>query len=156
MAMQENREATHITSFDQLKQYAMGNIVELPGFGEGQPLVVRMKRPSLLKLAESGMIPNTLLAKAGEMFSSGSRAFKDESGNMLSEVYSILDVIARASLVEPTMDDIEEAGLTLTDEQLMAIFNYSQNGVKALEQFRRQREVSERNRGFNKNHGKAK
>ena len=154
--MQENREATRITSIDQLKQYAKGNIVELPGFGEGQPFVVRMKRPSLLKLAESGMIPNTLLAKAGEMFSSGSRALQDESGNMLSEVYSILDVIARASLVEPTMDDIEDAGLTLTDEQLMAIFNYSQNGVKALEQFRRQREVSERNRGFNKNHGKAK
>lgn len=154
--MQENRKGTRITSIDQLKQYAMGNIVELPGFGEGQPLVVRMTRPSLLKLAESGMIPNTLLTKAGEMFSSGSRAFQDESGNMLSEVYSILDVIARASLVEPTLDDIEEAGLTLTDEQLMAIFNYSQNGVKALEQFRRQREVSERNRGFNKNHGKAK
>ena len=155
MAMHDNR-GTQITSFEQLKTYAKGHVVELPGFGEGQPLVVRMTRPSLLKLAQSGMIPNTLLSKAGEMFSSGSKAFNDESGNMLTEVYNIMEVIAEAALVSPTFKDIQDAGLQLTDEQLMAIFNYSQNGVKALEQFRRQREVLERNRGRDKNNGKAK
>ena len=45
--------------------------------------------------------------------------------------------MGKASLEEPSFDDIKEAGLELTDEQMMAIFSYSQEGVKALESFRK-------------------
>lgn len=38
-------------------------------------------------------------------------------------------------LVEPTLDQIEECGLKLTDEQLTVLLNYSQQGVKDLERF---------------------
>ena len=57
---------------------------------------------------------------------------------MLSDVYGICEVIARASLVQPTYDDIQNAGMELSDDQIMAIFNYTQNGVKALESFRKE------------------
>ena len=36
------------------------------------------------------------------------------------------------------MDQLTSNGVLLTDEQLMAIFNYTQNGVNSLSQFREQ------------------
>ena len=39
-------------------------------------------------------------------------------------------------MIEPTYDDVINAGLELSDDQMMAIFNYTQSGVKALENFR--------------------
>lgn len=126
------------TSIDQLKEYADGTVVELPPFGEGQRFFVRLRRPSLMMLAKTGKIPNQLLAKASEMFASGANALNDSDGNMLSEVYDIMHSIADASMVEPTLADIEEAGVSMTDEQMMAVFSYTQNGVSALSQFRQQ------------------
>ena len=49
----------------------------------------------------------------------------------------ILEIMAEAALVEPTYDDIKNAGLELADDQLTAIFNYTQDGVAALNLFRR-------------------
>lgn len=131
------------TTPQQLNLYSQGIVIELPSFSEGQPFIARMTRPSIMYLAKTGQIPNALLSKAGEMFAEGSKAFKDDNGGMLNEVYDIMYAIAGASLMKPTLAEIESAGVQLTDEQLMFIFNYSQNGIKALEQFRRQREVLE-------------
>ena len=57
---------------------------------------------------------------------------------MLSDMYSIMDVIANAALIQPSMREIREAGLELSDDQMMAIFNYTQTGVRALESFRQE------------------
>ena len=51
-------------------------------------------------------------------------------------MYEIMKIMANACLVEPSLKDIEEAGLELTDIQLTAIFNYSQRGLNGLESFR--------------------
>lgn len=101
-------------------------------------------------LAKVGKIPNSLLSKAGELFAGSGKALASDDNNMLNEVYDIMHTIAEASLIEPTLADIEGAGLQLTDDQLTFIFNYSQNGVQTLEQFRRKREVSQRNRNGGK------
>ena len=47
-----------------------------------------------------------------------------------------MTIMAENCLIEPTMEDIRNAGVELTDIQLTAIFNYSQRGAKVLEQFR--------------------
>lgn len=125
------------TDVSSLQSYAKGAVVELPPFGPDQPFIARIKRPSLLMLVKAGKIPNTLLAKASEMFSNGSRALDPDDKQMMSEVFDIIDIMAQACLVEPSYQDIKDAGLELSDDQLMFIFNYSQNGVKALEQFRK-------------------
>lgn len=138
------------TSVNALNSYNQGQIVELPPFAEGQPLVARMSRPSIMFLAKAGKIPNSLLSKAGELFAGSGKALASDDSNMLNEVYDIMHTIAEASLIEPTLADIEGAGLQLTDDQLTFIFNYSQNGVQTLEQFRRKREVSQRNRNGGK------
>lgn len=124
-----------VTSLEQLKQYANGNIVRLPDFAEGQPFVAKLKRPSILGMAKQGKIPNSLLVKTNELFvQSGS--LDTEENSMMQEIYDVIDLIASETFVEPTYDEIKSTGIELTDEQMMFIFNYSQQGVKALESFR--------------------
>lgn len=131
-------QAMNITSLSDLQSYARGTVVRLPDFSEGQPFVARLRRPSMLVLAKSGKIPNSLLTSAGELFTKGGSGMDADNMNMLKDVYDITKIICESALVEPTLQQIEDAGLTLADDQLMAIFNYTQNGVKALESFRKE------------------
>lgn len=133
--MARTAKTEQVTSLEQLKQYANGNIVRLPDFAEGQPLVAKLKRPSILGMAKQGKIPNSLLVKTNELFlQSGS--LDTEENSMMQEIYDVIDLIASETFVEPTYEEIKSTGIELTDEQMMFIFNYSQQGVKALESFR--------------------
>lgn len=129
-------QAMHVTSVTDLQSYAAGTVVRFPDFGDGQPFVARVRRPSLLVLAKQGKIPNTLLTTAGELFSKGGGGLDTDNENMLSDMYNIMEIIATAALIQPSMEDIKNVGLQLSDDQMMAIFNYSQAGVKVLDSFR--------------------
>lgn len=133
--MAKTAKTEQVTSLEQLKQYANGNIVRLPDFAEGQPFYAKLKRPSILGMAKQGKIPNSLLVKTNELFvQSGS--LDTEENSMMQEIYDVIDLIADETFVEPTYKEIKSTGIQLTDEQMMFIFNYSQQGVKALESFR--------------------
>lgn len=133
--MARTAETEQVTSLEQLKQYVNGNIVRLPDFAEGQPFIAKLKRPSILGMAKQGKIPNSLLVKTNELFvQSGS--LDTEENSMMQEIYDVIDLIADETFVEPTYKEIKSTGIELTDEQMMFIFNYSQQGVKALESFR--------------------
>lgn len=125
-----------ITSLSDLQSYSRGTVVRFPDFAEGQPFVARVKRPSMLVLAKMGKIPNTLLSSAAQLFTKGGSGMDMKNEKTLTDIYSICEIIARASLVQPTYDEILDSGISLSDDQIMAIFNYSQSGVKALETFR--------------------
>lgn len=128
-------KAPKLTSITDLMEYSKGTIVTLPEFGEGQPFVARVRRPSMLVLAKQGKIPNSLLMTANELFSGGGGIDPDNE-KLLSEMYDVCMIICEACLIEPSLKDIKDAGMELSDDQIMAIFNYTQNGVKALEPFR--------------------
>lgn len=134
--MAVKKRETNVTSIEDLKNYASGTVVEMPPFAEGQPLVARLKRPSILGMAKQGRIPNTLLVKANELFLQNGAGLDAEEEDTMKQLYDVLDLIARETLVEPTYEEIKSVGLELTDEQMMFLFNYSQQGVKALESFR--------------------
>jgi hypothetical protein len=131
-------QAMHITTISDLQSYVQGTVVRFPDFGDGQPFVARVRRPSMLVLAKQGKIPNALLTAAGELFSKGGNAMDADNKNMLGDMYGIMDVIATAALIQPSMEEIKSVGLELSDDQMMAIFNYAQAGVKALEPFRQE------------------
>lgn len=133
-----NSNNIQVTSIADIVKMAKGEIVELPGFKSNQKVYFRLVRPSMLMLAKTGQIPNSLLSRAADLFSKGSRSFNNDDGDVLAESYDVLNSIARAAMVEPTMDQLTSNGVLLTDEQLMAIFNYTQNGVNSLSQFREQ------------------
>nr|DAH60679.1 MAG TPA: hypothetical protein [Caudoviricetes sp.] len=136
MAVEVNREQLVVTSIEQLKQYAQGEVIELPPFAPTQPFVAKLKRPSLLAMAKNGKIPNELLVKTNELFMNDGTAVNASDDNMLKEIFSVIDTIAGEVFVQPTYKEIKEAGIELTDEQMLFIFNYTQTGVKNLENFR--------------------
>lgn len=136
MAVEVNREQLVVTSIEQLKQYAQGEVIELPPFAPTQPFVAKLKRPSLLAMAKNGKIPNELLVKTNELFMNDGTAVNASDDNMLKEIFSVIDTIAGEVFVQPTYKEIKEAGIQLTDEQMLFIFNYTQTGVKNLENFR--------------------
>lgn len=125
-----------ITTIAEMKKQSEGALVNLPPFAEGKELVVRLRRPSMLSLVRAKKIPNTLLSSANKMFKNGPAVFDVNDESMMDDIFEILDVICDAALVEPTYKEIRDAGVELTDDQLMFIFGYTQNGVKQLESFR--------------------
>ena len=56
-------ENIKVTSIDQLKLMSGGEIVKLPPFIQGQDFYAKLRRPSMLKLVQSGQIPNSLLRR---------------------------------------------------------------------------------------------
>ena len=120
------------------KSYVGGQLVSLPGWEENTEFEAVLRRPSMLSLAAAGTIPNELLACAKKLFNEGI------SGDLpLDELGRILGIIAESSLVSPTLSELEESGLGLTDLQLAAIYNFAMTGVRSLECFR---EVGEDNK----------
>ncbi len=105
--------------------------VAIPSFSGEGAVKVKLRRPSLLSLAAEGMIPNELLACARELFNEGGKA-----QIQLDELGRLLVIFAKNSLVSPTFDELCQQGITLTDEQLSAIYAFAQGGVRALMPFR--------------------
>lgn len=118
-------------SSENLTELAQGTEVELPGFATEEVISVRLRRPSLMLLAAEGKIPNSLLASVEELFEKG-----DKSTVSLKERGEIFRIVAMASLVSPTWEELQNAGLNLTDLQLLYIYNFSQTGVDTLRRFR--------------------
>lgn len=127
-----------VTSMSDLVKFSKGTILELPAFGEEQPFVAKIKRPSMLAMAKNGKIPNGLLSTAGDLFvGKGANLDDSKKTNGLSDLFQVLDAICEECFVEPTYKEIKEAGIDLSDDQMMFIFNYTQQGVKSLESFRK-------------------
>ena len=125
-----------LTNFEKLLEYSRGIEVELPPFAEGMPLIAKVRRPSLLSLASAGKIPNPLLESVQEMFLAAKEQKQEVKGQALIDLYELSKIIAEASLIAPSYEDIKSAGLELTDEQLMFLLNFAQNGNNKLKSFR--------------------
>ena len=135
-------ENIKVTSIDQLKIMSGGEIVKLPSFIQGQDFYAKLRRPSMLKLVQSGQIPNSLLRTANMLFSGGVNEELDRDDEFMKDLFDLIDVLAGAVFVEPSWSELKQAGIELTDEQYMFIFNYTQEGVKQLEPFREDEEVA--------------
>ena len=131
-----NPQELRVTPIEDLVKISQGVLIELPPFVEGVPFVAKLKRPSMLALVKGGKIPNSLLTTANELFAKGTIDTDDEKA--LDNVFGVLDTICEACFVEPTYQQLKDAGVQLTDDQQLFIFNYTQNGVSALGSFRSQ------------------
>lgn len=129
-----------VTTIDQLKVMASGEIVKMPPFIEGQDFYAKLRRPSMLKLVQSGKIPNSLLRTANMMFSGEVEGELDRDDEFMGDMFDLIDVLADSVFVEPSWSDMKNAGIELTDEQYMFIFNYTQKGVQAIEPFSEDKE----------------
>lgn len=123
-----------ITSIGDIVKYTAGSIVKLPDFADGAPFIAKLKRPSMLQMMKTGKIPNSLITQATRLFKSGANAL--DKDNTIDDLFVIMEAVCDEALVAPKYSEIKAAGVTLSDNQMMAIFSYTQQGVKALEQFR--------------------
>lgn len=137
--MSENQKELKVTSIEELRKVALGELVELPRFAEDVPFVARLKRPSMLAMTKSGKIPNELLVEANKLFVGGTASVATQNqmdANMMDNLFQILEVICDEAFVEPTYKELKDAGITLTDEQQMFVFAYTQRGIETLKSFR--------------------
>lgn len=123
-----------ISTIQELLEVSQGEVVELPPFREGTKFVVKIKRPSMMNLVKTGKIPNSLVKSASKLFNG--KGVDDRNNQAMGQAFEVFETLCEAALVEPTYAEFKEAGIEFTDEQLMAIFNYTQRGVRALEPFR--------------------
>lgn len=119
------------TPVHDFMKYADGIEIEIPGFLAEETISVRLRRPSLMLLAAEGKIPNSLLASVEELFEKG-----DKNTVPFKERGEIFRIVAMASLVSPSWEELQSAGLNLTDLQLLYIYNFAQTGVDSLRRFR--------------------
>lgn len=117
-----DKKELKVTKLEDLQKLNEGEIVELPEFDDNTPLTAKLKRPSLLALCKGGAIPNQLLGSAQELFEGKQRTD-------IKKYAEILDIVLAAAMVEPQYSEVENL---LTDVQRLAIFAYTQSGIKAL------------------------
>ncbi|MBD5639666.1 esterase [Clostridium botulinum] len=131
-----------VTNIEDLKNVAQGEVIQLPQFSQGIPFNARVKRVSLLNLVRKGVVPNKLLSAAEELFY-GKQSSKENVD--LAQMTNVMYIMAENALVEPSIEDLKSVGLELTDEQIVALFNYTQEGVSELDSFREEPENTECN-----------
>ncbi len=107
--------------------------VSLPGWARGADFECALRRPGLVSMAAAaGFVPNPLMAAVEELFFPSGKTIKlppEQQAKALHE-------IARYALVSPTLDELNQAGLMLTDEQYLAIYAFALKGVEGLGRFR--------------------
>ena len=119
-----------VMNIEQIAKKAEPQVVEISGW-DNDLIAVRLKRPSMLNMASQGLIPNSLLVAAQKVFTQ-----TVDSDISLQDISKVMEVVVKEALVEPTWEEFEEHGLELTDDQIVEIFTYTQQGVKGLESFR--------------------
>ncbi|OAA91260.1 hypothetical protein [Clostridium ljungdahlii] len=119
-----------VTSIEELKNMST-EVIELSPFSGNKPFYARVKRLSILGLCQSGQIPNQLLGVARRLF------YQDKIDQIdLKEYGKVIDIICENTLVEPSIKQLKEIDLELTDTQRFELWAYSQQGVEGLKSFR--------------------
>ena len=77
-----------------------------------------------------------MLNSANKLFVGVGNVVKGGNDDALVELFDIIEVICEESFVEPTYNELKDNGIELTDQQKLAVFTYTQRGVKSLESFR--------------------
>lgn len=126
----------NVTSLEDIIDYQKGTVVELPPFGPDQPFIARLRRPSMMGLAKAGKIPNQLLDSANRLFFGDKGRSVKYDQEALTQTFEVIDVLCEAAFVEPKYSELKQVGVELSDDQYMFIFNFIQQGVKALDSFR--------------------
>lgn len=127
-------EPTSLEDLKKVNVYGAELVVELPPFLDGTPFNAKVRRPSILRMAKDGRIPNKLSAAVDELMDVSLTTARTS----IAERAEVLEIVAAATLVDPTYEQVKE---NLDQAQLMAIWSYVMNGVNSLIPFRAIREL---------------
>lgn len=122
-----------VTNFAELAKTKGVQTIVLPGWEDGKDFVCLAKRPSVFNMASTGHIPNPLMGSVHKLFSG---SVKDITSVSYKDQADVFLTLAKYALVEPTFDEITDAGMELTDDQLTALYAFAVGGVARLDSFR--------------------
>ncbi len=97
-------------------------------------LDVRLKKVSMIDLAQGGKIPQTLHAPVNELMKRDTKAGVSIEG--IAEFRAVLDLVVGACMVEPADLDVSE----LPWDDKLAIFNWANAPAEKLVPFRREQD----------------
>lgn len=131
-----------VTTIKEIKKVLAGEMISLPPFAPGTEFTARLRRVSIAAMVKAGKIPNPLLQKVYELFQDKiftkrlATGQVDENKDELKQLMTFIDTVVSEALIEPSVAELAKEGITLTDEQKNAIFQYIQEGAVALSNFR--------------------
>jgi len=123
-----------ITNIDDIKT-KLDVEVELSGWTDDEPFRCVLRRPSMHQMVAAGIVPNPLIPTVERLFTA--TVPKELTPDERQQESEALIAIARATLREPSMAQLEEAGIQLTDNQILEIYAFAITGAKGLSSFRR-------------------
>lgn len=124
---------------ERLKEQTF-DYIELP-MEEGDPLEIKVRKPNLIAMVNGGNIPNPLIPTVHELIFGKQEAPKTkkkksqakEQEEQLKTFADMLEIYARACMVEPTY---EEAYEYLNNEQVSTIYLYAIGELEGIKKFR--------------------
>ena len=110
--------------------------IELPGWYGGEAITVRVKRPNFYHLLARDCVPNPLIPVVQKMFVHGFDA--GDVASATPEFARALLTIAGETLVEPTLTQLTEAGVELTDDQLLELLSRRMRVSRDIGQYKKE------------------
>lgn len=134
------------TSLEDLKRIGATE-TELPPFSDGTPFIAKLKTVSIIDMARNGRIPNPLMKTILKVLGADDEntdveKFEENTNNEIianeedtKQTFDFILTVVKSSLVSPTYKEIEECGVTLSDEQIFSIFSHALGGIELLSKF---------------------
>ena len=120
-------------------------IIQIPGFDPGEVFDIKVRKLSLVGLISSGKIPNSLMkvvkdAFAGLKSSVAAEVGDDNAGSnkdsdvidKAGDIGKLLNIVCAEAMLEPKFEDVKDV---MNDAQMLAVFQFTQGGVQAVEPF---------------------
>ena len=124
-----------ITSIEDIRGVAAPEIVELSGWTSEDVFVCKLRKTGIFEMQMKGDIPDPVLKIIQKMLSKVTYEKKayPEFGQQTAQAFYY---VARSCLADPTLEDLEDADVHLTDMQLTEIFAYRVGGFPMLRKYR--------------------
>jgi hypothetical protein len=124
--MTEATKELKVTTREDLEKARAAVAVELPAFMDGTPLVARLRRPSLLRMAQLGQIPEEYQPVIDKLIQG------DDSAPLEIKA-KVFAWYAEKALEEPTWAEVEDV---IDSFQLATIWHWGIFGPAMMEPFR--------------------
>lgn len=125
-----------VTSLEEMRAQARGEVVTIPGWAPGQTVNVRVRQVDLTAaILAAGALPN-VLASALPGTENDQEGAPEPTPEQIEKLIPVLDAVAREALTEPKYDEIVSEAAPLTFEQKLAVFDAAIGNVRELRSFR--------------------
>lgn len=129
-----------VTSFEEMKAIAQGEVVEFAGFITGKPFKCRVRKISIEDFIMGDNVPNRLMGRVGEIFDTAVAIDEGEinkpTKKQKQDIEDLEDSILKVIMIEPKFEEVEKAGLKLSSAQRAQILDYGFGEVDKYSDFR--------------------